>query len=544
MFGEQYVFSSCANKCKKSSCPLKNPPRYEVCVNQFPDRIGTIFNNEYLVFFTKSNENIYTNRYFVCDDGIKCLEYSKVCDLVEDCDDGSDEVDTKCTNHFKCKSENRRIPKNKKCDLQFDCYDMSDECNEECSTELLEGSHLKIISMIVGNLAVIANLVIIIKNLGTLKNCKTSVALVNKSLIILISFGDLMVGCYLLVVAIYDIAIFKQGYCIEQIKWTISLKCSIIGVFSTIGSQVSLFAMAGLSTVRLHGIRGSLRVPGEVTMIKSLKVATGVLFIILSSSAIAIAPIISTFEDFFVNGIKYPEELKMFIGPQEKQRILPVLEAYYGRMKNTTMSWETIVNMVKDMFSHDVGSDDHTEAVTKLDFYGNDGVCLFKYFVNNDDTQTAFVWAVLILNFVCFLFITISYIAIGVVSRNSSRTLANAQNQGQADKRNRRMNRRISIIIATDFCCWIPFITISALHYLEVVNATPWYGIFSMIILPINSVINPFLYDDLIVANIKAPFVFFSNKISNSAVYLSFIAYFTPAQIEEIEMDEVETLRQ
>ena len=52
MYGEQYLYTSCTGHCFKASCPLRNIPRYEVCPNQFSDRIGTIVNNEYLIFLT------------------------------------------------------------------------------------------------------------------------------------------------------------------------------------------------------------------------------------------------------------------------------------------------------------------------------------------------------------------------------------------------------------------------------------------------------------------------------------------------------------
>ena len=57
------------------------------------------------------------------------------------------------------------------------------------------------------------------------------------------------------------------------------------------------------------------------------------------------------------------------------------------------------------------------------------------------------------------------------------------------------MQRNISFIIATDFFCWVPFVIVCSLHTLEVLDATPWYAFFSIIILPINSIINPLLYD-------------------------------------------------
>jgi amino acid permease len=198
-------------------------------------------------------------------------------------------------------------------------------------------------------------------------------------------------------------------------------------------------------------------------------------------------------------------------------------------MKNTTLSWDMILKMVSNMFSHDEGYEDYTQSVTKQEFYGNDGVCLFKYFVNKDDPQKEFVWTILVLNLICFLFISVSYILIGLVSRDSSRNLTTSQNKSQIDHRNRKMNRRITIIITTDFCCWIPFIVICALHYFEVLDATPWYSIFSMTVLPINSVINPLLYDDLILRMMKTPFNSIYTYLLGSATYQSFLTYLNTA---------------
>ena len=144
MYGEQYLYTSCTGHCLEASCPLRIIPRYEVCPDQFPDRVGTIVNNEYLIFITKSFGSVYSNRLFVCENKAKCIDYSKVCDLVYDCRDGSDEI--QCTNHFQCNSSRKLLPKSKKCDGHIDCIDLSDECNQKCSKNLLEGIFLQGIS--------------------------------------------------------------------------------------------------------------------------------------------------------------------------------------------------------------------------------------------------------------------------------------------------------------------------------------------------------------------------------------------------------------
>ena len=536
MYGEQYLYTSCTGHCLEASCPLRNIPRYEVCPNQFPDRIGTIVDNEYLIFLTKSFGTVYSNNYFVCSDNKRCLDYSKVCDLVKDCEDGSDEA--QCTNNFQCNSSGKLLPKSKKCDKHFDCADLSDECNEQCSKKLLEGTFLKGLSWVIGLLAITANLVILGKSLGTIKRCKTSVALINRMLIIMIALGDFLIGCYLFIIATYDAIIFKQDYCKRQITWITSFECSVIGVLSTIGSQISLFSMTGLSIVRIYGIWNSMKIPGEVTLMKGLKIVAATSSIILFSATIAIVPIVESFEDFFVNGVRFSDGLKIFKGTPDKATVTAVIEAYHGRTKNTSLRWKMLIEVVGGMFSHDLDYEDLTEKVDKVDFYGNDGVCLFKYFVKNKDPQRVFVWSILALNFLCFVFISISYLLIGILSWRSSRSLASSENNRQIAERNNRMNRRIAIIITTDFLCWVPFIVICILHSLELIDATPWYSIFSMVILPINSVINPLLYDDVVTNSIGAPVRALSSRISNSNIFQSFVRRMSTAPAEDIALQQ------
>ena len=402
---------------------------------------------------------------------------------------------------------------------------------------LLENAFLKGLSWFIGFLAVVANLVIIGKSLRALKHCKTTAALINRLLIILIALGDFLIGWYLFIIATYDAIIFKKGYCQKQITWITSFECSFIGVFSTIGSQISLFSMTGLSIVRMHGIWNSMRISGEITLIKSLKIAAAMLCVTLTSISIAVIPIIDKLENFFVNGVRFSDGLKIFIGTTNKKTLLEVIQAYYGRTRDGSVKWGTLIKLVKDMFSHDLDYEDLTEEVDKVDFYGNDGVCLFKYFVQNDDPQKIFAWSILSLNFLCFVFISFSYLVIGILSRRSSKQLATSQNKRQIDERNKRMNQRIAIIITTDFLCWVPFIAVCVLHSLEIIDATPWYSLFSMVILPINSVINPLLYDDVVTNALTTPVRSLSARISNSSFFQSTRQWIYPAPTEDITLD-------
>ena len=124
---------------------------------------------------------------------------------------------------------------------------------------------------------------------------------------------------------------------------------------------------------------------------------------------------------------------------------------------------------------------------------------------------------VLMVNFLCFIIISISYIIIHTKTVNSSRSLDGPKNKELA-RRNRKLQIKVSAIILTDFFCWIPFTAICFVHYAGAVDATTWYPIFSSIILPINSVINPLLYDTYLGSFIFHPVRSTIRSISNMTI--------------------------
>jgi amino acid permease len=112
-----------------------------------------------------------------------------------------------------------------------------------------------------------------------------------------------------------------------------------------------------------------------------------------------------------------------------------------------------------------------------------------------DKKGDVMVWLMLIVNFVCFIIIAHCYLAIYIENRKS------AARSGQNDDPNRMredkaLQAKITIMILTDFICWIPFIIICALHNTGWIDATMWYVNLALIVLPVNSVINPLIADE------------------------------------------------
>ena len=547
LFGEYYLYLSCMGLCKDTNvlCPLDGEKRkleYDSCPGQFPDRVNTLGNNSFLTFAVKSDEGHYHQNFYRCNNN-RCIEYSQVCDLVDDCGDMSDEVN--CANNMICQdtvnlTKHHFISSSQICDGIYDSFDLSDECNESCGRQILEHWVLKSVCWSMGILSVIFNVCSIFHGLRSLRNCKTAGMVVSKVLLSLIALGDFLMGIYLITLSVYDSFIFGDEFCKEQTEWLTGTPCLMLGVISTVGSQISLFSMTVFSFIRMYGLLyRSMRIPGPVTRKSLTKIIVLVSAMLTSSLVIALIPLVPFLEDYFVQGMYYDPSYKIFIGFPTKGRHIDVLKAYYEHTNSSSnhipedMSWRDINEKVNGMFSQHYGS----LVGRPVHFYGNDGVCLFKYFVRTDDARRSrklqgsgvemndpVVWTMLIVNLICFFIITYCYIRVVRNTRQSTQTSGQCDNP-QRLREIRAMENRIMVIIGTDFLCWVPFIFISGLHNLGAINASSWYTFFAMTVLPLNSVINPLIYDkaigEFIVSNFLRLIGLIRQRISSAVVVIT-----------------------
>ena len=362
VYGEMSVYLSCTDSCHPAKpCPLKKIP-HDTCVNKVHERVFAITeSNELTVVLRKSPDGLqmpgkfnlkpYHNELFPCENK-KCVLYSEVCNLVDDCGDGSDEVN--CTNHFYCPEHDEYIPLSAKCDGHVDCRDYHDECNSDCNPSdqsILRNVHLRVLSWFVGPLATLFNGYNIVSSGYEIRQVKTFGGLMNKCFIILISFGDLLMGIYLVLITYTDFY-FGSSYCRDKYVWLSSTECSILGILSTIATQLSLFSMTGLSIFRIRTV-GKI-VQRSISARSVLDIILTIATIFTLSSLAACIPAVTKLEDFFVNGLYY-HEIPLFTGKVTKSNHYGVFRGYYGFSKEADLSWKRIKKIVGDMFTTQYG---------------------------------------------------------------------------------------------------------------------------------------------------------------------------------------------
>ena len=147
------------------------------------------------MFVKKAKNNYFSvNNIFVCDNG-NCVDYSKVCNLIDDCGDDTDEEN--CVNHFVCNVRSNYsksyIALSSVCDGRNDCLDESDE-SSCCHRQLIDDLILKISSWLIGTLSLLLNGATQARSICTMKRVRTSSALTDKVLLTFINFGDWLVG--------------------------------------------------------------------------------------------------------------------------------------------------------------------------------------------------------------------------------------------------------------------------------------------------------------------------------------------------------------
>ena len=515
----------------------------EMCTNMFEDKNFQCFDNENrslwhsipkdIVFVitggsrsgfvkcrTKFNDSVFA---LTCDGRPECRDFSdecqcsnpplfcndschsyfpmgdRYCDGVEDpawkyinksdCPQGFDEI--LCPKRFKCNATGKvSIDVLEVCDGKADCDDNSDEKN--CSTvtkisrifssdtEMIANPGIKSAFWIIGILVLIGNSYVIITRIDFLKRQQTLDGISFQSFIILnIAIADFIMGMYLITIAFYN-ASFSGFYGKVDREWRSSLKCSVIGSLAVISSETSCFLMVVLTGFRLKNI---------TQVVESLNASprSWMICIIaawLFSVVLGIAPVLPQTSEYFLHSFSYSS---LFQNGTWYKTNLEQFACRLSALSNKTIQFngdkfQSVETFVAGSFPNDA-------SVKLFGYYGETSVCMPRFYVPYGESSWAFNFAMMTLNFLSFVFIAVSYFIIYKHSTSSSANLRTNRSNNQAAT----MQKRIARIIATDFCCWIP-ICVMAFVRLGVEFSNIAYQVSAVLLLPINSAMNPILF--------------------------------------------------
>ena len=426
----------------------------------------------------------------------------RYCDGVEDqawkfikndsCPQGFDEK--WCPKRFKCNSTDGKVSVDisKVCDGKLDCNDASDEssCTNQqdenrfsSETEMIDNAALRYAFWLMGALVLLGNAFVIVRTILYLKKKKVlDVAGFQYVIILNISIADFIMGAYLLTIAAYS-AKFSGIYGLIDLEWKSSSKCSIIGSLAVISSEASCFLMMVLTAFRLWNIYHPIK--SLASPLRPWIVC--VFFSWALSLAIGLTPILQVFSQYFVHSVSFSSRFHQT--KTINSASMGVFICRYAAFSNITIPNYGNVQDTIVMFLNNLPD---SAPVYMYGYYGENSVCMPRFYVTYGDQSWEYTVSIITLNFLCFLFIAACYIFIVKHSFNSSAKLGNKRRPEQSKK----MQKRVARIIATDFCCWIP-ICIMAYVRLGVKFSTVAYEISAVLLLPINSLLNPFLFSPL-----------------------------------------------
>ncbi|XP_038055191.1 G-protein coupled receptor GRL101-like [Patiria miniata] len=305
---------------------------------------------------------------------------------------------------------------------------------------LMPNNILRAVLWVLGISALIGNLAVLfwrLRQKGVGGGKKTLSLMVGN-----LALADVMMGVYMLIIAGADLT-FGEDYFLVAPEWRSSIMCKLAGVLSVLSSEASVFFVTLISVDCFLGI---------VFPLKNFslgKKSTTVIIVVLWFLALclSIVPTLSFGSDSDVYGLS-----DVCIG-------LPLTTKSSGvrskRMEVNIYLAESVIPTGKKP----------SWILSIILFLG--------------------------VNLVSFFLVLCCYVAIFIsVKRTASAVRVNAHREREV-----RMAIKMALIVMTDFCCWMPIIILGILSQTGTVTlSTEVYAWVVVLVLPINSSLNPFLY--------------------------------------------------
>ncbi|XP_071484989.1 G-protein coupled receptor GRL101-like [Diadema antillarum] len=310
---------------------------------------------------------------------------------------------------------------------------------DSCS-RLMPHGVLRIAMWIIGFGALIGNSMVIIFRF---RHDMTHRKGVQRLFITNLAIADFLMGVYMVVIASVDVY-YGEHYFLVAPWWRESNLCRLAGFIAVLSSESTVFLLALISLDRFI----SISYPFGAAKLGSTSGRVSLAIVWLLSFALSFVPIIV--------GVYYTD--------------------FYG-FSDVCVGLPFNTKSVRDGFIH---------------YYPIQNIYTFvEENVEGKEPYWEYSIALFLgINFAVFILIFICYVIIFVRVKRSSKIVG-----AESMKRERTLTFRMALIIATDFCCWMPVIIMGLMSQIGAVDLPASLHAWAVaFLLPINSTLNPYLY--------------------------------------------------
>ena len=379
---------------------------------------------------------------------------------------------------------------------------------------------LKSVLWIIAPFAFFGNVAVLVTTVHTLKTVKlNAIAVVHRYLVANLAAADGLMGIYLVILAIVSTA-YSGTFCLASRTWKTSLLCNIMGTLVIISSQASVFILMLMGLFRLYTIIRPFEAQFSLTTCKHFY-SIGLFVAWFLAVFLAVIPWCF---DYFITSYHFGSLFFQTdqVGKSDYQNFLAKINAI--AQTNNVEENSTIV--VRRNFS-DNGVIQYQKFTSRripdvdysgsFGFYSQNSICLPSYFARSDMPGWQYSIGIITLNFSMFIFMAIVYMLIAYYGNPFRHPALRAMSKqcmskGKFNFQKCKLHHRVARLILTDFLCWIPLCVLSYTYFAGVDYDKFVIAVCGIILLPINSALNPILYSalfDSFLAKIKR---FFGKK--------------------------------
>ena len=439
---------------------------------------------------------------FICDSTNKSDESEGifaahlVCDGKVHCSNKADELG--CPGRFYCSITEEIvswIDQSRVCDKRKDCTNGNDECSG-CSMDGLASTQFLIKSKVIGAFTILVGIGIITINIYVgyktyRHSCNSKAAQIDRLLRLQICFYDLLMGLYLLLLVIAAIVLRVKGdYCSFDEEWRASIPCMQLGLVFTISSHGSLLVIALMSIIRCINCTSSISADFSIRKIMSISLVVSLLNIF--HAILPILPVAQVQNLFRTSIYLVAVEKNPFMVTREGSDMIEHARIIHSHYYDNSSSSNT-AKLFADLKHANITSDDTIFDISDIGYYGNTPLCIFNIFKKQENYQLyKLVYCIALTALLAA--VTVAYVVIVYKTRESHQA-AGPQNNDTTTQ----LTLKVSLMITSQLASWVSFIA-TVVIFAWVIESDPpkrVFEIFALIVIPINSLLNPIFYSGL-----------------------------------------------